>query len=80
MLWIQYQGGQLPIGYGKGPTHTIPNLYGTSWKVYRDKNLDTGIMVTSMLPDKQFNGQFTGDMKDWLLALVNIVRTLVLFF
>ncbi|KAL1306862.1 hypothetical protein AAFC00_005513 [Neodothiora populina] len=71
MLWLQYEGGQLPIGWPSGPVATIDNLYGTSWKLYEDKNTDTGITVSSLLPDKQFTGSFSGDIKDWLEAMVN---------
>lgn len=70
MLWLEYTGGQLPIGWVEGPIATIPNLYGTSWKLYQGKNEDTGITVSSLLPDKQFSGSFSGDIKDWLEALV----------
>ncbi|KAL9113931.1 MAG: hypothetical protein Q9227_002065 [Pyrenula ochraceoflavens] len=69
MLWLQYEGGQLPIGYSKTPTK-IDNLFGTSWSLYSGKNTDTGITVTSMLADTQFDGTFTGDLMDWFNALV----------
>ncbi|CAO2652672.1 Nn.00g009550.m01.CDS01 [Neocucurbitaria sp. VM-36] len=72
MLWLNYTGGQLPIGWVAGPKATIPNLYGTSWKLYQGVNTDTGITVSSLLPDKQFTGTFEGDIKDWLLALVKV--------
>ncbi|KAH8779490.1 concanavalin A-like lectin/glucanase domain-containing protein [Hyaloscypha finlandica] len=70
MLWLQYEGGQLPIGWGKGPSARIDDLFGTSWELYEDVNTDTGITVSSMLPTTQFEGSFSGDLKDWLLALV----------
>lgn len=70
MLWLQYEGGQLPIGWADGAVATIDNLYGTSWTLYEGKNTDTGITVHSMLPTTQFDGTFTGDIKDWLSALV----------
>ena len=69
MLWLQYEGGQLPIGWGDGPVATVDSLYGTSWKLYAGLNTDTGITVRSLLPDTQFQGSFTGDIKDWLDAL-----------
>lgn len=72
MLWLEYTGGQLPIGWAAGPKATIPNLYGTSWKLYQGKNEDTGITVSSLLPDKQFTSTFTGDLKDWLKALAKV--------
>ncbi|KAH7062975.1 concanavalin A-like lectin/glucanase domain-containing protein [Paraphoma chrysanthemicola] len=72
MLWLNYTGGQLPIGWVAGPKATIANLYGTSWKLYQGVNTDTGITVSSLLPDKQFTGTFTGDIKEWLTALVKV--------
>jgi len=70
MLWLQYEGGQLPIGWAAGAKATITNLFGTSWKLYEGKNDDTGITVHTMMPEKQFEGSFTGDLKLWLEALV----------
>ena len=70
MLWLQYEGGQLPIGWAAGAKATINNLFGTSWKLYEGKNDDTGITVHTMMPEKQFEGSFTGDLKLWLEALV----------
>ncbi|CAD0096641.1 unnamed protein product, partial [Aureobasidium vineae] len=70
MLWLQYEGGQLPIGWADGAKATIENLFGTSWKLYEGKNDDTGITVHTMMPEKQFEGSFSGDLKEWLEALV----------
>lgn len=72
MLWLQYEGGQLPIGWGDGPAGRIEKLFGTSWTLYENVNTDTGITVSSLLPDTQFSGSFSGDLKDWLLALVDL--------
>ncbi|TVY16359.1 Xyloglucan-specific endo-beta-1,4-glucanase A [Lachnellula arida] len=71
MLWLQYEGGQLPIGWGDAVA-TIDSLFGTSWKLYEAKNTGTGITVHSLLPDTQFDGSFDGDLKDWMDALVTI--------
>ncbi|TGO61012.1 hypothetical protein BOTNAR_0136g00150 [Botryotinia narcissicola] len=70
MLWLQYQGGQLPIGWADGSVATIDNLFGTSWDLYQGVNEDTGITVSSMLPKTQFEGKFEGDLRDWFVALV----------
>lgn len=70
MLWLEYTGGQLPIGWGDGAKATASSLYGTSWKLYQGVNEDTGITVSSLLPDMQFDGTFSGDIKDWLMTLV----------
>jgi len=71
MLWVRYEGGQVPIGYGDGPKATI-KLYGKTWTLYQGKNTDTGITVSSLLVDKndQYYGSFSGDIKDWLMAMV----------
>ncbi|KAF8855027.1 putative endoglucanase-1 precursor, partial [Acephala macrosclerotiorum] len=73
MLWLQYEGGQLPIGWGE-PVATIESLFGTSWKLYEGVNKGTSITVHSMLPDTQFEGSFEGDLKEWLEALVTLGR------
>ena len=51
MLWLRYEGGQIPIGYIAGAVATITNLYGKTWKLYQGKNTDTGITVSSLLVD-----------------------------
>lgn len=72
MLWLQYEGGQLPIGWSETPNATISNLFGTTWKLYEGVNDDSGITVHSMLPETQFDGSFQGDIKEWLEAMVNL--------
>ncbi|KAG5802691.1 hypothetical protein H9Q74_008154 [Fusarium xylarioides] len=76
MLWLNWEGGQVPIGWGEGPVATIDGLFGKNgWKLYQGVNADTGITVTSLLcPEgSQFgneeDGSFEGDIKDWLVAL-----------
>ncbi|KAF5625541.1 xyloglucan-specific endo-beta-1 4-glucanase A [Fusarium tjaetaba] len=76
MLWLNWQGVQVPIGWGGGPVATIDGLFGKDgWKMYQGVNADTGITVTSLLcpEDSQFGneegGIFEGDIKDWLVAL-----------
>ncbi|KAL6721376.1 hypothetical protein ACLMJK_000479 [Lecanora helva] len=72
MLWLEWEGGQLPIGWDAGPAATIDSLFGTSWKVYEGKSPNNGMTVHSMLPDSQFSGSFNGDLKDWFESLVKI--------
>ena len=50
MLWLQWEGGQLPIGWDAGPKATVGNLFGTSWKLYGGVNVGNGMMVVSVLP------------------------------
>ncbi|MDI1485064.1 MAG: hypothetical protein OHK93_000198 [Ramalina farinacea] len=76
MLWLEWEGGQLPIGWDNGPAAKIDSLFGTSWKVYEGVNTGNGMTVNqhSMLPDTQFSGSFAGDLKDWFEALVRLGR------
>jgi xyloglucan-specific endo-beta-1,4-glucanase len=78
MLWLRWEGGQVPIGWVEGPIATINGLYGKNgWKLYQGMNTDTGIRVTSLLApeDDQFGdlsgGDFEGDIKDWLVELAD---------
>ena len=60
MIWLRYEGGQLPIGWVDGPVATIDGLFEKDgWKLYQGKNEDTGITVSSLLVD----------LRDWLVAL-----------
>lgn len=72
MLWLRYEGGQVPIGYSSGPVATI-TLYGKTWTLYQGVNDSTGITVSSLLvdPDDQYFGWFSGDIKEWLVAMAN---------
>jgi xyloglucan-specific endo-beta-1,4-glucanase len=72
MLWLRWEGGQVPIGWAEGAVATIDGLYGKDgWKLYQGLNTDTGITVSSLLApeDDQFWGYFEGDIKDWLIAM-----------
>lgn len=71
MLWLQYEGGQVPIGWADGPVATISLFGKEGWKLYQGKNTDTGITVSSLLvPESDmYQGSFSGDIKDWLLAM-----------
>ncbi|KAH9814447.1 concanavalin A-like lectin/glucanase domain-containing protein [Melampsora americana] len=69
MLWLQWEGGQLPIGTG-AKTMRIKNLYGQDWTLYQGINKDINVQVRSLLPDRQYKNSFKGDMKDWLMKLV----------
>lgn len=45
MLWLEWEGGQLPIGWDAGPAATIDSLFGTSWKIYEGVNTGNGMTV-----------------------------------
>ncbi|KAK8174505.1 hypothetical protein BC567DRAFT_228290 [Phyllosticta citribraziliensis] len=70
MLWFTWKNGQVPIGFGKGKKKTLTFL-DNSWDMYQGLNRDTGIVVTSLLAVRQYSGSFSGNTKDWLLALAN---------
>lgn len=74
MLWLHYEGGQVPIGWADGAVATIDGLYGKDgWQLYQGQNTDTGITVSSLLvaADDMFAGDFSGDIKDWLSAMAD---------
>ena len=58
MLWLEWEGGQLPIGWDKGPAATIDSLFGTSWKLYEDVNHSNGMTVVSLLSPQPSLRQF----------------------
>ncbi|ETS73030.1 hypothetical protein PFICI_15205 [Pestalotiopsis fici W106-1] len=68
MLWIRIWGGQVPIGYVDGPVATF-DLFGASWKLYEGQNPNNGVTVRSLLVDDNFEGEFQGDLKEWLDAM-----------
>jgi xyloglucan-specific endo-beta-1,4-glucanase len=72
MLWLEYTGGQLPIGWTAGSVATIDDLFGTSWDLYQGVNDDTGITVSSLLPKTMFEGTFEGDLREWFMKLVGL--------
>ncbi|KAI1149535.1 glycoside hydrolase family 12 protein [Nemania diffusa] len=69
MLWIRNWGNQVPIGYSRGPVATF-ELFGAGWKLYEGKNPGSGVTVRSMLVDENYDGEFEGDLKAWLDAMV----------
>uniref|UniRef100_A0A0B7KHH6 Uncharacterized protein n=2 Tax=Bionectria ochroleuca TaxID=29856 RepID=A0A0B7KHH6_BIOOC len=69
MLFLKIWGGQVPIGYADGPAATF-DMYGTTWKMYQGKNTGSGQTVRSMIPDTPFEGEFSGNLKVWLDAMV----------
>ncbi|EGG04673.1 family 12 glycoside hydrolase [Melampsora larici-populina 98AG31] len=69
MLWLEWEGGQGPIGTGDA-TMRIKNLYGQDWTLYQGMNTDINVPVRSLVPDTPYKNFFAGDMKDWLMKLV----------
>ncbi|EMR68704.1 putative family 12 glycoside hydrolase protein [Eutypa lata UCREL1] len=70
MLWISIWGGQVPIGYSRGPVATF-DLYGTSFDLYEGENPGSGVTVRSALPTSSFDGVFEGDLRDWLQVMAD---------
>ncbi|KAI0509112.1 glycoside hydrolase family 12 protein [Xylaria bambusicola] len=70
MLWVRIWGGQVPIGYSRGPVATF-DMFGASWKLYEGKNPANGVTVRSMLVDENYDGVFQGDLKEWLDAMAD---------
>ncbi|KAK8168892.1 concanavalin A-like lectin/glucanase domain-containing protein [Phyllosticta citrichinensis] len=70
MLWLTWKNGQTPIGFDKGKRKTLTFL-GNTWDMYQGVNKDTKITVTSLLATRQYSGSFSGNTKEWLLALAN---------
>ncbi|KAI1268843.1 glycoside hydrolase family 12 protein [Xylariaceae sp. FL1019] len=71
MLFLKVWGGQIPIGYSRGPVATL-DLYGTTWSLYEGVNPGSGVTVRSAIADNQFEGEFEGDLKEWLDEMVNL--------
>ncbi|KAI3399595.1 hypothetical protein diail_6234 [Diaporthe ilicicola] len=71
MLWLHWAGGQVPIGYADGAVATLSLFGKDGWNLYQGKNTDTGITVSSLLApeNNMYQGNFTGDIKDWLTAM-----------
>lgn len=67
MLFIKNWGNQIPIGYDQGPVDTV-QLFDKSWDIYSGENPD-GVTVHTLFPESDFEGEFSGDLKDWLDAM-----------
>lgn len=74
MLWLEIWGGQVPIGYSRGPVAAL-DLFGAAFDLYEGQNPSSGVTVRSALPttgsssSSPFGGVFRGDLKDWLDAM-----------
>ncbi|KAI2640989.1 glycoside hydrolase family 12 protein [Xylaria nigripes] len=68
MLWIR-NWDQVPVGHDSGPVATF-DLFGAHWSLYEGSSPVTRVKVRSMLPDKNYDGEFRGDLKQWLDAMV----------
>lgn len=51
MLWLEWEGGQLPNGWDACPAATVDGLFGSSWKIYDGVNTGNGMTVVSPLGD-----------------------------
>lgn len=69
MLFIKNWGNQIPLGYDDGAIDTV-ELFGKSWKIYAGKN-PQGVLVHTLFPDSYYEGEFSGDLREWLDAMAN---------
>lgn len=76
MMWLHWQGDQLPLAWDNGTKATF-DLYGTTWDMYQGINYhladDAGVQLTTILPQQDFGatGSWSGDIMDWMQALVS---------
>ncbi|KAK7541394.1 concanavalin A-like lectin/glucanase domain-containing protein [Phyllosticta citricarpa] len=68
MLWFTWKNDQVPIGFEHGVRQKI-HVFERSWNMYQGVNTETGITVTSLLAETQYSDSFSGNTKEWLLAL-----------
>ncbi|KAH8778595.1 concanavalin A-like lectin/glucanase domain-containing protein [Diaporthe sp. PMI_573] len=76
-MWLHWQGDQQPLAWYNGTKATF-NLWGQSWDMYQGVNYNLaggeGVELTTILPtngDLGTSGSWSGDLKDWLVEMVN---------
>lgn len=76
-MWLHWQGNQQPLAWYNGTKATF-NLWGQSWDMYQGVNYNLaggeGVELTTILPtngDLGASGTWSGDIKDWLVEMVN---------
>lgn len=75
-MWLHWQGDQQPLAWNNGTKATF-DLYGTTWDMYQGVNYNigsgSGVELTTILPQTDFGatGSWSGDIKDWLDAMVS---------
>lgn len=75
MMWLHWQGDQLPLAWDNG-TKASFDLYGETWDMYQGINYHladgAGVELTTIVPQQDFGatGSWSGDIKDWLEELV----------
>ncbi|CAN8101226.1 unnamed protein product [Discula destructiva] len=75
MMWLHWQGDQRPLAWNNGTKATF-DLYGKSWDMFQGINYNladgAGVEVTTITPQTDYGatGAWSGDIKDWLDALV----------
>lgn len=57
MLWLEWEGVQLPNGWDACPAATVDGLFGSSWKIYEGVNTGNGMTVVSSLGDRFLLGR-----------------------
>lgn len=74
-MWLHWQGDQRPLAWNNGTKATL-DLYGATWDMYSGVNYHlaggAGVELVTIVPQHDFGaaGSWSGDIKDWLAALV----------
>ncbi|CAH0058290.1 unnamed protein product [Clonostachys solani] len=69
MLFLKIWGDQRVMGWGDGAIDTL-ELFGHTFKLYYGVHSTSGQQVFSLEPDTPFEGEFEGDLKEWLNLMV----------
>lgn len=75
MMWLHWQGDQLPLAWDNGTKATF-DLYGRTWDMFQGVNYNladgAGVELTTIMPQQDFGatGSWSGDIKDWLQEMV----------
>ncbi|CAH0027054.1 unnamed protein product [Clonostachys rhizophaga] len=69
MLFLKIWGGQRAMGWNDGAIDTL-ELFGHTFKLYYGVHSSSGQQVFSLEPDTPFEGEFQGNLKEWLDLMV----------
>lgn len=75
-MWLHWQGDQQPLAWANGTKATF-ELWNQSWEMYQGVNYNLaggeGVELTTILPHEDYgeSGAWSGDVKDWLMEMVN---------
>ncbi|CAG9991032.1 unnamed protein product [Clonostachys byssicola] len=69
MLFLKIWGDQRAMGWNDGAIDTL-ELFGHTFKLYYGVHSTSGQQVFSLEPNTPFEGEFEGDLKEWLQLMV----------